>query len=81
MLDGLQTTRSNVEKQALKTEENIRGSIEECSRLEARLEAESEKYTYLQKLKGFIADLCDMLQVTYHCTHRLSTLMKSVKLA
>lgn len=63
----MQTTRSNVERQASKTKENIGGSIEECSQLEARLEAESNKFTYLQKLKGFIADLCDMLQVKPCC--------------
>lgn len=55
--------RSNIERQAVKTNENIGGSIDECARLEARLEAESDKFTYLQMLKGFIADLCDMLQV------------------
>lgn len=59
----VQTTQGNIEKQSRKTQENIRDSIDECSQLESRLEAESNKYTFLQQLKGYIADLCDMLQV------------------
>lgn len=59
----LQMTRGNLAKQSQKTEENIRDSIDECARLESSLEAESNKYTFLQQLKGYIADLCDMLQV------------------
>lgn len=59
----LQISRSNVENQTRKTEENIRDTIDQCTQLESRLEAESGKYVYLQELKGYIADLCDMLQV------------------
>ena len=37
--------------------------VKAVGRLEGELAAASRKYTYLQDTRGFIADVCDMLQV------------------
>jgi GC-rich sequence DNA-binding factor len=60
----VQATQANVEKQAKRTEENMVSSMAQCGDLEDSLEAASHKYTFLQHLKAYIADLCDMLQVS-----------------
>lgn len=61
-LSVTQQTRTNISNQAAKTQENLQSSIQNVARLQGELSAASEKYTYLQELKGYIADLCDMLQ-------------------
>ena len=60
----LQATQANIEKQAKKTEENLISHAAQCADLEDSLAAAGTKYTFLQQLKAYIADLCDMLQVT-----------------
>jgi len=60
----LQATQANVEKQAKRTEENMISSVAQCGDLEDNLAAASAKYTFLQQLKAYISDLCDMLQVS-----------------
>ena len=62
----LQMTQANIEKQAAKTQENVRSSVETVAQLQEALDAASGKYTFLQQLRGYVADLCDMLQVAVH---------------
>lgn len=59
----MQTTCDNVEKQSKKTDENIRNAVGAISEYEEQIEAAGQKYLTLQKIKAYIADLCDMLQV------------------
>ena len=59
-------TQANIEKQATKTQENVRSSFEMVTQLQEALDAASGKYTFLQQLRGYVADLCDMLQVAAH---------------
>jgi GC-rich sequence DNA-binding factor len=33
------------------------------TRLEGNVAAAGQKYTYLQEMRAFVADMCDMLQV------------------
>ncbi len=42
----------------------MNSSVAQCGDLEDSLEAASAKYTFLQQLKAYIADLCDMLQAS-----------------
>ena len=41
----------------------LQSSIAAVAALEKDLEAAGEKFTFLQEMKAYIADLCDMLQV------------------
>lgn len=58
-----QATQANIDKQAARTQENMRSSLAAVARFQTELAAAGEKYTYLQQLRTYIADLCDMLQV------------------
>ena len=59
----MQTTCDNIEKQASKTDENARNGVGTISEFEGQIKAAGQKYEALQKIKAYIADLCDMLQV------------------
>lgn len=66
----MQVTRSNIDRQAARTQENMRHSMEAVAHLQAELATAGQKYSFLQQLKGYIADLCDMLQVSHPMTQR-----------
>ena len=59
-----QMTKDNIQKQAIKTEQNARNGVNTIGELEEQIEAAGQKYVTLQKIKAYIADLCDMLQVS-----------------
>ena len=61
---SIQMTKENIQKQAIKTEQNARNSVNTIGELEEQIEAAGQKYVTLQKIKAYIADLCDMLQVS-----------------
>ena len=63
ILMALQLSRDNIRKQAAKTEANAQNGVKVISELEEQLDAAGQKYVTLQKIKAYIADLCDMLQV------------------
>ncbi len=52
-----------MERQRKQTEANLADSLGAVARLEGEVAAASHRYTYLQETRGFIADMCDMLQV------------------
>ncbi len=52
-----------MEQQRRQTEANLDHTVKAVGRLEGELAAAARKYTYLQDTRGFIADMCDMLQV------------------
>lgn len=41
----------------------LRHALQAITQLESDVAAASQKYTYLQETRGFVADMCDMLQV------------------
>ena len=59
----LQASHTHVKKQLERTAGQLADSISSVSGLEAQLSAAKAKYTYMQEKRGYIADLCDMLQV------------------
>lgn len=58
-----QATHSHSQKQLAKVGNNLRDSMNSIGVLEAELGKAGDKYTYLQELKAYMGDLCDMLQV------------------
>ena len=54
----------------------MQDSVAAVARLEGDLEAASSKYTFLQQLRAFVADLCDMLQVRHHLKYPLLLITK-----
>lgn len=46
-----------------RTSENLAGALARIEGLEAELKAAGDKYLYVQQLRGWVADLCDCLQV------------------
>jgi len=59
----MQASQSGTEKQLARTAVNLQNSIAAVAALEKDLEAAGEKFTFLQAMRAYIADLCDMLQV------------------
>jgi GC-rich sequence DNA-binding factor len=61
----VQATQAGAEKQLAQTAVRLQSSIGTVALLEKDLEAAGEKFTFLQEMKAYIADLCDMLQVSH----------------
>ena len=59
----LQTTQQHAQRSLARTGLNLSDTLKAVDVLEQELEAAGEKYTQMQELKAYIADLCDMLQV------------------
>lgn len=59
----LQASHSNAQKQLQRTSQNLADSIASLDTFEEQLQAAGARYTFLQEIKAYIADLCDMLQV------------------
>ena len=59
----LQESYNWTQSELHKTEENLSASLHNISTLEKTLVMSSEKYVYMQKLRDYIAVLCDFLKV------------------
>ena len=59
----MQATQSTTEKQLAKTGTNLAASIAAVATLERDIKAAGDKFAFLQDMRAYIADLCDMLQV------------------
>ncbi len=55
--------RPQVQQNAKRTAENLATSLSRVEGLEVELRAAGDKYEYVQRLKAYVADLCDCLQV------------------
>ena len=64
---ALQASHVHIKKQLVRTAGQLVDSISSVSGLEAQLSAAKAKYTYMQDKRGYIADLCDMLQARLCC--------------
>lgn len=58
----LQASHKNAQKQLQRTSQNLTDSISAIDALEEQLQSAGTRYTFLQQIKAYIADLCDMLQ-------------------
>lgn len=61
-LQRLQASKQQAQHNLARTEGNVKESIASIGRLEGDLATAGDKYTFLQEMRGYIADLCDMLQ-------------------
>ena len=68
---GLQASHSNAQKQLQRTSQNLADSIASIDTFEEQLQSAGGRYTFLQEIKAYIADLCDMLQVSSLCLQAL----------
>lgn len=59
----MQATQSGTEKQLARTAVSLQNSMAAVASLEKDLSTAGEKFTFLQDMRAYIADLCDMLQV------------------
>ncbi len=59
----MQATQTGTEKQLARTAVSLQNSMAAVASLEKDLSAAGEKFTFLQDMRAYIADLCDMLQV------------------
>ena len=59
----VQASHKNAEKQLQRTSQNLIDSIAAVDTLGEQLQAAGERYAFLQQIRAYIADLCDMLQV------------------
>ncbi|EFJ52932.1 hypothetical protein VOLCADRAFT_86421 [Volvox carteri f. nagariensis] len=62
-LRRLQTAHKQVRQTARRTADNLTASLAKVEQLESELKAAGDKYLYMQKLRAYVADLCDCLQV------------------
>ncbi|GIM09411.1 hypothetical protein Vretimale_13260 [Volvox reticuliferus] len=62
-LRRLQASHKQVQHNAKRTVDNLASSLARVEALEAELRAAGDKYLYMQKLRAYVADLCDCLQV------------------
>ena len=58
-----QATQQHAQRSLARTALNLSDTLKAVDMLEQELEAAGVKYTQMQELKAYIADLCDMLQV------------------
>ncbi|DBA84128.1 TPA: hypothetical protein ACH3X1_006604 [Trebouxia sp. C0004] len=58
----LQASHKNAQKQLQRTSQNLTDSISAIDAFEEQLQSAGARYTFLQQIKAYIADLCDMLQ-------------------
>ncbi|CAL8463414.1 g2948 [Coccomyxa elongata] len=61
-LARLQASQTGAEKQLARTSVSLQNSMAAVTTLENDLSASGEKFTFLQDMRAYIADLCDMLQ-------------------
>ncbi|KAK9839474.1 hypothetical protein WJX81_004262 [Elliptochloris bilobata] len=61
-VERLQATQAHAEKGRRRAAENLAAAVAGVGDLEAQLEAAGSRFAYLQQLRAYIADLCDMLQ-------------------
>lgn len=61
----MQASKQQAQHNLARTEGNVKESIASIGRLEGDLATAGDKYTFLQEMRGYIADLCDMLQATH----------------
>lgn len=59
---GAQATQANAERSRRRAAENLAAAVAGVTTLEAELDAAGGRFAYLQQLRAYIADLCDMLQ-------------------
>ena len=59
----MQASHKNAQKQLQRTSQNLTDSISAIDAFEEQLQSAGARYTFLQQIKAYIADLCDMLQV------------------
>ncbi|GIL59704.1 hypothetical protein Vafri_14431, partial [Volvox africanus] len=62
-LRRMQASHKQVQHNAKRTVDNLASSLARVEALEVELRAAGDKYLYMQKLKAYVADLCDCLQV------------------
>ncbi len=60
---SMQASHKNAQKQLQRTSQNLTDSISAIDAFEEELQSAGARYTFLQQIKAYIADLCDMLQV------------------
>ena len=59
----MQASHKNAQKQLQRTSQNLTDSISAIDAFEEQLQSAGARYTFLQQIKAYIADLCDRLQV------------------
>lgn len=57
-----QAAQAGAEKQLARTGASLAASIAAVASLERDLAAAGDKYAFLQDMRAYLADLCDMLQ-------------------
>jgi len=62
-----QATQAHAERSRRRAAENLAAAVAGVAALEAELEAAGGRFAYLQQLRAYVADLCDMLQVCHAC--------------
>lgn len=62
-LERLMLSKKQAEQNLMRTRGFLRDALEEVGNLKSVLEASGTKYTHVQEMKVYIADLCDCLQV------------------
>ena len=60
--DPAQASHQHVRKELGRTSQQLTDSIASVGGLDDDLAAAKAKYTYMQEVRGYVADLCDMLQ-------------------
>lgn len=63
-LRRLQTAHRQVQLNARRTADNLAEALSRVDGLEGELRAAGDKYMYMQRLRAFVSDLCDCLQVS-----------------
>ena len=69
LMNTLQASHMYARKQLDRTAGQLQDAISSVSGLESKLSSAKVKYTYMQDKRGYIADLCDMLQVCVTFKH------------
>ena len=59
----LQASKQQAQHKSTRNQGNLSDSITAIARLEGEAAKAEDKYTFLQEVRTYIADLCDMLQV------------------
>lgn len=59
----MQAARTRAQQELARTQGNLADALEATTRLENGVADASVKYGFLQEIRAYIADLCDMLQV------------------
>lgn len=62
-LERLVLSKKQAEQNLIRTRGFLRDALEEVGNLKSVLETSGSKYTQVQEMKVYIADLCDCLQV------------------